>query len=661
MVRKTADNKFSLYLSTDGTQSSLINKKGDVVLSAGIYYLRLIKTLTDYKVQYSTNNQEWNNAVVFETTIMPYNAPLVIGGSYANITVYQPYQGSIDLKQFSITVDGVPVFSGNKTGIDTIKPDNYTVVGTPTISADGIASGFSTSNYINSSISAITPQKELKVKVKTAYSTASNDAVADKVFWNLTDNTNDWRLTISNGGENIFLSGNNKPSLGFGAGYFNLQDGDIIEAELKVTKTEFSITVSINGATPETRTATYETVFYSISDILIGHNALEGGRYYYTGSIDLNAFKIYVDGNLVYQPCLKIPYTLSHSGSKIADVIYRDRVIDAYQQGFEQKYYTLQENKKGNYTVVGSPTISSDFVASGFSSGNYITKSIASSFDIVNKKYEVRFKSIYNLNSGDTNTTQMYFGMNYKIWCYYDVTNSRLDLYGAKEGGGNVLLCRISSLTLSNNDVLEITASIKQGSQSLKCVVNGTEHSATGSVSNMLTEVNSSINIFIGTNTYGYLTSGSIDLKEFKIYVDNNLAYEAVTDPNFALPMGEIYGDIENCLNVTTATQAEKNAVLGWGVPDYSLATSVSYSSGDAIGFNGYLAITGHWVNHTAFAYLYINNCLIMVQSSANDNGNSQNNHNSIMVEVSSTDVITWTNYTASNLSFSAIPYKGGN
>lgn len=55
---------------------------------------------------------------------------------------------AIDLKCTECIIDGVPVFSGNKTGMDTIKPDDYTVVGTPTISADGIASGFSTSNYL---------------------------------------------------------------------------------------------------------------------------------------------------------------------------------------------------------------------------------------------------------------------------------------------------------------------------------------------------------------------------------------------------------------------------------------------------------------------------------------------------------------------------------
>ena len=60
----------------------------------------------------------------------------------------QIYYGLIDLKQFSFTVDGKEVFNGNKTGIDTIKPDNYKVVGAPTITDDGIVSDFTTSSYI---------------------------------------------------------------------------------------------------------------------------------------------------------------------------------------------------------------------------------------------------------------------------------------------------------------------------------------------------------------------------------------------------------------------------------------------------------------------------------------------------------------------------------
>ena len=67
-----------------------------------------------------------------------------------------------------------------------------------------------------------------------------------------------------------------------------------------------------------------------------------------SGSIDLNSFKIYVDGSLVYQPCLKIPYTQSKTGSKIVDSIYRNRVSDMYSQFGYANYYTLSDT---DYTL----------------------------------------------------------------------------------------------------------------------------------------------------------------------------------------------------------------------------------------------------------------------------------------------------------------------
>lgn len=149
---------------------------------------------------------------------------------------------------------------------------------------------------------------------------------------------------------------------------------------------------------------------------------------------------------------------------------------------------------------------------------------------------------------------------------------------------------------------------------------------------------------------YGFVTS----------LVENN-QYNFVTTPSYIDGEKWEWVSLKADLSNMNPTQTVKNTIIGWGLPDYSNATSISYSSGNAIGFNGYLAITGRWQNKDTWASLYINNCLIMRQSSANDNGNSQSNHNSVFVNVSSTDIITWTNYTASNLSFSSIPFKGGN
>ena len=62
-----------------------------------------------------------------------------------------PTRMKIYLPEFSITVDGKEVFNGNKTGIDTIKADNYEVVGSPVISNDGVLSNCTyNADYVSS-------------------------------------------------------------------------------------------------------------------------------------------------------------------------------------------------------------------------------------------------------------------------------------------------------------------------------------------------------------------------------------------------------------------------------------------------------------------------------------------------------------------------------
>jgi hypothetical protein len=67
---------------------------------------------------------------------------------------------------------------------------------------------------------------------------------------------------------------------------------------------------------------------------------------------DLNKIKFYSNGNLVYQPCLKIPYTKGSEqyGGKYVNAQYLPRVKDAYEQGLANDYFTLDE-VNGTYTL----------------------------------------------------------------------------------------------------------------------------------------------------------------------------------------------------------------------------------------------------------------------------------------------------------------------
>ena len=118
-----------------------------VVLPDTKYYGRVIYNGINYQLYISTDGNNFTKYIDLEysTPLEDYN--IFALGRYTGQNLY-PFAGSIDLSHFSITVDGKEVFSGNKTGIDTIKPDNYMVVGSPVISDDGVVSGFSGANYL---------------------------------------------------------------------------------------------------------------------------------------------------------------------------------------------------------------------------------------------------------------------------------------------------------------------------------------------------------------------------------------------------------------------------------------------------------------------------------------------------------------------------------
>ena len=79
----------------------------------------------------------------------------------------------------------------------------------------------------------------------------------------------------------------------------------------------------------------------------------------WTYPVDLKCYSVEINGKEVFSGNktgldvineIEIPYTLSKTGSKIVDVAYRDRVIDLYEQEGQAGYYTIDEPNK-NFTL----------------------------------------------------------------------------------------------------------------------------------------------------------------------------------------------------------------------------------------------------------------------------------------------------------------------
>lgn len=449
-----------------------------------------------------------------------------------------------DLKTGSFIVDGVEVFNGNKTGVDTIKPDDFTVVGTPTISADGVASGFSNSNYFTLPYDWANNCTNFKFNIKfhtdTLSSTkqyligyTSNDFGCGLNInssnqlawyaWRDTDNSTvtqmDLTTTLSNNTDYIV-----ECILNNGVYSLNLYDANNILIESKTASTSYNFNIS--------------------SRFRLGND----GQYYIAqpfinGSIDLNAFKIYVDDNLVYQPLLRIPYNQSKTGSKIVQSAYRDRVQDMYNQFGWANYYTLLEERKPHYNIVGTPTISSDYVASGFSNSNYLTKALSD----VKNDFEILCPVKYTTISSNLENLYIFYNSSTILGRIRKEANGSLSI-NMTDASSNIVISMselVSSSNMTANKTYYVKFTCKQESTNYRYKVDISDDLKSWiNKVNVLSQYQVVINGFnIGTYSNGSpATNGSIDLKQFSITVDNNLVYQAVEEPNFTLPMGELYG-----------------------------------------------------------------------------------------------------------------------
>ncbi|MBR6126792.1 hypothetical protein IKQ21_03820, partial [bacterium] len=232
------------------------------------------------------------------------------------------FTGSIDLKGVGVNADGVPVFSGNKTGVDTIKPDDYTPEGSiaSTITADGIASGFSESNYLT--LPYQYSDNVINYVEKITFTTAS-DVTTRQPIRGINENANKGiGITINSGKMNYRIGTGTSWQQSDSTVSVSTNTTYTVEFTQTSTTTTFKL-YSENGTLLDTTSVNHVNLLYA--EIVLGTNKIWSNEYF-RGSIDLKEYKIYLDGQLVYIPYLQIPYTESKTGSKIVDSAYRELV-----------------------------------------------------------------------------------------------------------------------------------------------------------------------------------------------------------------------------------------------------------------------------------------------------------------------------------------------
>lgn len=180
---------------------------------------------------------------------------------------------------------------------------------------------------------------------------------------------------------------------------------------------------------------------------------------------------------------------------------------------------------KDAFTIVGSPTITSDGIASGFSKNDYLT--VSSNIDF-NKPFKIKGK----FNSGNVTVSQGLFTLVPNIG--YLLVGIHSDAYPiiyfpVKQGLTNFR--RTPNPILANTDYY---FEFLYDGTNLKYSVGLTDNSLTNTT-NYITPADFSISTnspkYIGRNVSGtYISNGSIDLKSFSITVDGEEVFSGSKD-----------------------------------------------------------------------------------------------------------------------------------
>lgn len=225
----------------------------------------------------------------------------------ANLTT-----GSVDMKDFSVEVEGETVFTGTKPvhllerrkgGFDLSK---FTVVGTPTITEDGVASGFSSSNQIKPNW---TFNQLNKFEINGEF-TFSNDISTNQIALGMikSDGTSsqigmELRVISENSLYLLYSSTSGHGSIIFNQTNFPRVVGQSNKYKIVCDGTNISIT--INGVT---KSATNYLPF-TPTTFFIGAPRQGSGAVFF-GSIDLPSISITIDGKEVFTGAKENYYVL---------------------------------------------------------------------------------------------------------------------------------------------------------------------------------------------------------------------------------------------------------------------------------------------------------------------------------------------------------------
>ena len=244
----------------------------------------------------------------------------------------------------------------------TFDASKFTVEGTPTITEDGIASGFTVRTsyiYVPCDLSSV---KSWKIRIRQKF--IDGETSCPISFYSALNNTSEiFRLQFNNVNQGLIVVGGTQHTI-------LKQFPDLntyYDFEISYNGSQMSVQTFKDGISVQKETFEQENIFNVNGYIVIG-GSLEANTANAQNLIDLKYFLVKTDnmpfisgnktGTYEYKQenqqkasnVVSIPYTETKTGSKIADAIYRDRVRDMYEQYGYAPFYTIDEDNE-NFTL----------------------------------------------------------------------------------------------------------------------------------------------------------------------------------------------------------------------------------------------------------------------------------------------------------------------
>lgn len=178
-----------------------------------------------------------------------------------------------------------------------------------------------------------------------------------------------------------------------------------------------------------------------------------------------------------------------------------------------------------NYTVVGSPTIDQNYVASGFSTSNYLT--IGSyAFNTANE-WEIKCKVTPTTTSG----TQFIFGtLKNNNTIVVGIASSKFQWWLSSSTGSWNIASDNGTYAVTANTTYYLKAAYSNGTYTLSVSTDGTNWTDSSTITSA-SKITGGNTLYVGTaweNSSSEVYKGAIDLKDFSISLDGVEVWEAV-------------------------------------------------------------------------------------------------------------------------------------